>query len=286
MAHESRDLPVPRTPIDRAAFERVLSRAAELQAVDGDIVEQFSEQQLVELGQEVGLSAVHIRQALAEERTRVAVPEKRGFLADFFGPTHVEARRMIPGSATAHMQKLERWMEKQECLQPKRRLADRVTWEARRDFLGSIKRGFNVGGRGYSLSSAFEVGGTVTQVDERNVLISLSADYSAARRRAAWGAFAAAATLASSAALLTTIAMFLGGSLVIAGGAAALLAGAAGGTTMLFARGNRNLVTRGQLALEQALDQLEQSAASISPTSGSQSSMLGTLIDAAVRDLR
>ena len=273
------NLPATRGPVDRAALERVLARAAELQSSDTNEVEQFTEQQLVELGNEVGLSPVHIRQALAEERTRIAIPQNAGFLTEFFGPTHIEARRMVRGPVASVLQRLDRWMDKEECLQQKRRLQDRMTWEARRDFLGSIKRGFNVGGRGYALSSAYEVGATITPVDDNNVLVSLTADFGTARRRAVGGSVATAGALGVVAALTVVVVWTVGVPLLVAGGAGAVLAGAGAGSTMMFARGNRDLMARGQLALEQALDKIEQSP---EPSQ----SVIGGLIDAAVRDLR
>ena len=55
------DVPAPRPsqPIDRSALDRVLARAAELQgkSADSDPNEEFTEEQLVELGKEVGLDA-------------------------------------------------------------------------------------------------------------------------------------------------------------------------------------------------------------------------------------
>jgi len=57
--------------IDRAAVERVVARALELQASpSGDMQDRLTESQLLELAKEVGLDPVHLRQALAEERKR------------------------------------------------------------------------------------------------------------------------------------------------------------------------------------------------------------------------
>ena len=61
---------LPAARLDRASLERVLARAAELQGTSGDPVEEFTEEQLLDLGKEVGLSPQNLRQALAEERTR------------------------------------------------------------------------------------------------------------------------------------------------------------------------------------------------------------------------
>ena len=61
---------LPATRLDRASLERVLARASELQAGSGETPDEFTEDQLIDLGKEVGLSPQHLRQALAEERTR------------------------------------------------------------------------------------------------------------------------------------------------------------------------------------------------------------------------
>jgi hypothetical protein len=61
------DKPAPGgRPLDRAALERVLARASELQAGTSEPTEAMTEDQLIELGKEVGLAPEHVRQAIAE----------------------------------------------------------------------------------------------------------------------------------------------------------------------------------------------------------------------------
>src|SRR3954470_59754 len=85
--------------LDRASIERVLARAAELQTSSGEVPDQISENQLIEAGREVGLSTQHLRQALAEERTRSLVPgAERGPGALIFGPAQVFASRALAGN--------------------------------------------------------------------------------------------------------------------------------------------------------------------------------------------
>jgi hypothetical protein len=280
VADDTPGLPARRhASLDRSALERVLSRAAELQALDGEAAELISEQRLIEIGAEVGLSSRHLRQAIAEEQTRIPRPADRGGVVRYFGPAVVEARRVVRGSCDSVLMRLERWMDRDECLRPKRRVTGRVTWEARRDFLGSIKRGFNVGGRGYALSSAFEVGAAVTQLEDDSVLVQLSADYGAHRRRSIWSAVATSGSLALVSVVLVTVSVPFGATLPIAGAmGAALLAGGAGAATAI-AKSSRELVARGQLSLEQALDQLEVAPAQ-------PASVLSSFLDAAARDLK
>src|SRR4051812_46449460 len=90
--------------VSRAALERVLARAAELQSQTGDDTDApdaLTEQQIVELGKEVGLSASYLRQALAEEQARIDSPAggASGVATRLFGGTRVAVQRVVPGSA-------------------------------------------------------------------------------------------------------------------------------------------------------------------------------------------
>src|SRR5919201_1817131 len=168
-------LPV-RPSLDRAAMERVLRRAAELQADAAEPGEALTEDELLEVGKEVGLAPQHLRQALAEERTHVEIPPAAGLTGRLFGARGVSAARTVPGTPQSVLAALDAWMQREECLQVKRRFADRVSWEPQRDFFGNVKRRFNIGGRGYYLTRANEVAATVVAVDDARVLVRLDAD--------------------------------------------------------------------------------------------------------------
>src|SRR5918997_2977536 len=163
-------------PLDRAALERVLARAAELQAESGEPAGALSEEQILELGVEVGLSPHHLRQALAEERTRVgAAPSASGVLGRLVGPAVVSSTRTVHGSPAATLAQLDDWMQREECLRVKRHFPDRIIWEARQGLFDTLRRGLNVGARGYALSRAHEVGATVVPVDPERTLVRLDA---------------------------------------------------------------------------------------------------------------
>src|SRR5215470_5886861 len=176
----------PARRIDRAALERVLARASELQADTGETPDEFTEEQLLELGKEVGLSAQHLRQALAEEQTRSIVPDdEHGISASLFGPSRVGASRTVPGKAGEVLAAIDAWMQRQELLIVKRHHSDRIVWEPRHDFLVGVKRALKVGGRDYALSQSHETAATVVQVDDARVHVGLDADLSTTRRRSA-----------------------------------------------------------------------------------------------------
>ena len=164
MADDGSNLPTRQLALDRSALERVLARAAELQAADADTSDvALTEGQLLDIGKEVGLAPQHLRQALAEERARVSVPNEKGGVARLFGPAYVWASRIIRGTPDGVLEVLNLWMEREESLHLKRRFTDRVLWEPRPGFATEIRRALNIGGRGYHLSRAHDTRATATQ---------------------------------------------------------------------------------------------------------------------------
>lgn len=253
--------PVPQTPapLDRAALERVLARAAELQAGQAEPAEQMSEAQLVEVGKEVGISPEHVRLALAEERTRVQLPEAHGVIGGLFGGEGVTASRVIIGSARDLLERLDDWMQKEEALRAKRRFTDRLTWEARRDFLGTVQQGLNFGGRAYALTSADEVGATVVQVDPQRCMVRLDASLAASRQHHVTGGAIAAGTGVLGLGGLVTLSAWLPGGSVAVGALLGLVSATGGGMiAYAVALSQRRRIARAQLALEQVLDRLER----------------------------
>ncbi len=263
MADEPRDSSRTNTALtpaalDRGALDRVLARAAELNAGVLEPSEGMSEAQLVELGKEVGISAEHIRQALAEERTRVTLPEATGFVGRLYGGTSAQASRILPGTPSTVLAQLDQWMQREEMLRPKRRFADRLTWEGRRDLVGSLQVGLNFSGRAYALTSAAEVGATAVAVDAQRSLVRLDADFVTSRRRTAlWSGSITAMSLAGSTGLVAWASTLPGASTLIA----ALVASGWGlggvGVSVIAGRVHAHRVIRAQLALEQVLDRLE-----------------------------
>jgi hypothetical protein len=244
--------PLPSPRLNRSALERVLARAAELQSVGSEPGEEFTEEQLIELGREVGLSAQNLRQAMAEERTRTSMPaDELGFTARLLGPARAHASRTVAGTPSEVLGIVDAWMQREEILQVKRHFADRMIWEPRLGVFGSVRRALNIGGRGYALSRAHEVAATVIPVDERRVLVSLEADLGAHRGRMA-GQFAGATVVGASA---TGVLVMLGVMVAAAAAPVVVLPAAA----LYGARGMQlRVLSRAQLALEQLLDRLER----------------------------
>ncbi len=254
-------LPARQVPLDRTTIERVLARAAELQATSGsgddDGTANLSESQLIEIGKEVGISPTTLTQALAEERSRIAVPEDTGLLSSITGPAVATASRAVRGTAAEVLISLDNWMQRDECLQVQRRFPDRITWEPRAGWLGVLQRGFNVSGRGYYLCRATQVAATVVPIEGGRVLVRLDADLSESRssRLKVGGVLLTGGLFGAG--ILTALGVLAPLPVLATEGLAAipLVAGAA--SAYQVGKRHRQLVTRAQLALEQTLDRLE-----------------------------
>ncbi|MEP6999797.1 MAG: hypothetical protein ABI969_04925, partial [bacterium] len=112
--------PVPSPSIDRASADRILARALELQSNgSADPDGRLTEAQLEALAKEVGLDPVNLRQAIAEERTRVDAPAyEHGMLASLYGSSGVSAQRTVRGTPAQVLQALDDWMQREESLIP------------------------------------------------------------------------------------------------------------------------------------------------------------------------
>jgi hypothetical protein len=236
--------------LHRAALERVLLRAAELQASGADAAETLTEAELHALAAEVGITPQAVRQALVEERMRVVLPEERGALATLAGPATFVALRTLKGSPAEVLARMDADLQTEENLKERRRFPDRVIWGPRGGFAGTIRTLTRLDGRGFPLARADEVSATVMEADPGHSQVRIEATLHARRSNAAKaGVFALGGGIVV-AGLLTVINVIL--PLAIATGA--LIAGSAG----WVARKNYQRDARfTQLAIEQSLDRLE-----------------------------
>lgn len=237
--------------LDRTALERIIQRAAELQAGEMDSGEGITEQDLLKLGAEVGIPGRFLRQALYEESTRGGAERARGGFARWAGPALVGASRVVPGEKLLIEQALDAWMGETEALAVKRRLPDRTLWEPQQGLFAQMKRGLALDGKSYHLARALEVSVAVTGLEDGYCHVALTADVSNTRRAALNGA----ASVAAAGALVTTI--LVAGSFIVVPvvGFLPFLLGAGVGSTI--PRAHHRAAARVQLALEQVLDGLE-----------------------------
>ena len=243
----------PTRRLDRAALDRVLARAAELQSssIEGGESGALTEAEILQLGQEAGMSPEHLRQAIAEERTRSAAPDDTGFAASLIGPATVRASRIVQGAPRELLEVIDAWMQKQECLKIKRRVNERIVWEPRNDLVANIQRGFKLGGGEYALNRAAEVSATATVVDASRTLIAL--DASLAQYRGKLGM--TTGIVGGLGAGASVVGVVLGVFMPVAIIPAVVVAPVAWAVSR---SAQAKAVDRGQLALEQLLDHLER----------------------------
>jgi hypothetical protein len=243
----------PSRKLDRAALDRVLARAAELQSstIEGGEAGGLSEAEIIELGKEAGMSVEHLRQAMAEERTRSAAPDDRTIAASIIGPATVRASRVVPGTPRELLDAIDSWMQQQESLKVKRRVTDRLVWEPRNDILAHVQRKVSFSGGDYALTKAAEVSATVTVVDANRTLVALDAGMASYRGSLGLTTGIVGGVGAGASIVGAVIGIFLPVALIPAVVAAPI-------ALMASRSAQAKAVDRGQLALEQLLDHLER----------------------------
>ena len=138
--------------ISRDALERIVKRAAELQAGERDIGDGLTTAEVLAMGKDVGIPDRFLRQAMLEEQTRTAPELATGTWAWLTGPRSIVAHRVVPGDRDAVERAISRCMTEEEMLQLKRRFSDRTSWEPKAGAFASIQRAL-AGKRRYSLAS-------------------------------------------------------------------------------------------------------------------------------------
>src|SRR5213596_1919441 len=161
--------------VSREALERIIKRAAELQAGEHDVGDGLTNSEVLALGKDVGIPDRYLRQAMLEEQTRIVPDIATGTWAWLTGPRSIVAHRVVPGDPATVERALSRWMTDEALLQPKRHYADRTSWEPKAGAFASIQRAL-AGKRRYSLAQADEITAQVIQLEPGFCLVRLEAD--------------------------------------------------------------------------------------------------------------
>jgi hypothetical protein len=241
--------------VDRAALERILQRAAELQASEHDVGEGMTPDEVVKLGDEVGIPGRYLRQAMLEEQSRLPGRESKGITDRFVGPDELGAARVVRGDPEAAERALLEWMDKNELLVLQRQQPGRLSWERMTGIQAAMRRGISTfeGARArFMLSRADVVRATITPLEAGFCHVSLAAEVTGARRAVVGGAATLGAAGLVGAGVLTVLNAFWVIPLLPAVGAA--------GLAWVVTRSYRPIADRVQLGLERALDHVEGNA--------------------------
>jgi hypothetical protein len=266
--------------IDRAALERIIHRAAELQTADRDIGEELTPDQVLALGREVGIPGRYLQQALLEERTRIAVARPANAWERVAGASQVTAQRAVPGTAEAIEAALVEWMEEKELFCVQRRQPGRITWEPLGGMAAAVRRStaaFRRGSSAMMLARADTVSASILPLESGWCHVALSAETRQARAQYVGGGAAVAGAGAIGAGLMVA----LGALLPVALLPVPLTLGIGYGV----ARQYRSALARIGLGLERALDQLEQGGAVDRRLPRRTGGLLGMLADEIRRSL-
>ncbi|HEX5962876.1 MAG TPA: hypothetical protein VFY42_04085, partial [Gemmatimonadales bacterium] len=165
--------------IDRAALERIIQRAAELQTSEREVGDSLTSDELMALGREVGIPGRYLQQALLEERTRLGKVGATGLFERVTGPGQIAAQRVVRGSPEVVEAALLQWMERNELFCVQRQQTGRITWEPLGGMQAAFRRStaaFGSGKRPFMLSRAATVSATIIPLEPGYSHVALSAD--------------------------------------------------------------------------------------------------------------
>jgi hypothetical protein len=242
--------------IDRAALERIIQRAAELQTGEREMGDSLTSDELIALGREVGIPGRYLQQALLEERTRLGKVAAAGLFERVTGPGQITAQRVVRGTPTEVETDLIQWIDKNELLCVQRRQSGRITWEPIGGMQAAFRRStaaLGSGKRPFMLSRAATVSATIVPLEPGYSHVALSAD----TRKIRGGYVGAGAALAGVGVAGAAAMVALGAFLPVALLPLPVAFGASYGVLRRFGPA----VARIQLGLERALDSLEQGTA-------------------------
>jgi hypothetical protein len=174
----------PPARIERAALERIIQRAAELQTAEREIGDSLTSDELIALGREVGIPGRYLQQALLEERTRLGSVGAAGLFERVAGPGQITAQRVVGSDPYTVEQALLRWIELNELLCVQRQQTGRITWEPIGGIQAAIRRStaaLGSGKRPFMLSRAATVSATIVPLESGYAHVTLSADTSKVR---------------------------------------------------------------------------------------------------------
>ena len=241
--------------LTRREFEAVIGRAAELSASDsGEGDGELSETELFRIAGEVGLSGVHVRQALDEVRSDLAFG---GPLDRWFGPQFVRAARVVPGNRSELSESVDDFLVGTQLLQSVRRGNEVLLYRPSVDWASQIARAASSQSRKYYIASAKSVEVHLQQLEEGRSRVEIIVD--PGTRADGVGSALAFGGIGGA-----TSAGFLGSALIavapvgIAVGGGALLAGAVVcGITYLTGAAAKKKSREVKIELEGILDTLE-----------------------------
>lgn len=220
--HRGREAPF-RRQIPAEDLDLIVRRAAEIQNRHGDPGSPLlSEEEVVEIGRQVGLQPDYVRRAMAEVHAESLAPKRPAgnrILDLIAGDSRVEVRRVMAGDPTSIQQRTEKQLREEEKLTALRCRPMRSVWEASGSAMARLERMMNFSGKEYVLADMRQVELAVAEIEPGWTLTTITADVANKRDELLYGAAAAVGGIG------TLAAVFSGQESVVLAIVAALLVG-------------------------------------------------------------
>ena len=243
--------------LTRSEFDAVIRRAAELASSDPESSEgALTEAELFRIAGEVGLTEGHVRVALAEVRSGTEV-SGGGFFDRVFGPAHVRASRVVPGTPEKLAASIDEFLVSTQLLQRVRRSTSVLHYRPAADWASQVARAASLSSRKYYIASARSVEVQLDAVDGERTLVAFLVD-PGTRGNDLGGAIFGGAVAAGAAGTASAFGLAMVAPLVLAVGGGAVVAGGLW-SVIFFGTGSahKRKVTDVRSEVEGVLDALE-----------------------------
>lgn len=175
----------PQRAVDRAQFEQVIRRAAELSLRDADASDQLSEAEVLRIASELGLPAHHVQRALFE------LPElnvRPRWYDRYYGSPVFSEGRVVRSQAPLTLKQVEEYLVTREYLQIVRRRGENIALIPADDTISSLARTFFRSGARHHIAKATRVLVNAHELEDGDTHVRVDVDLSEDRRNSASGA--------------------------------------------------------------------------------------------------
>jgi hypothetical protein len=253
---------------DPEALQRILQRAAELQAGERDVTGSLDGNEVLALGRDVGIPERYLRQAMLEVGQAHAAPEPEGWIDEMMGLPSAQAERVVRGDPRAVEDALVHYLETEEVFGVLRRSEGQVMLEPVGGWQAAVRRA--TGSKKFMLKKAERITATIVPLEPGLSQVILRASLRDVRRGYIGGAAALVSTAIAGTIVLGALNAFWPVLLMPLPGAF--------GFSWAIGKAYKTEVERAQLGLECALDQVERGAVRSSHQLPGKKTMLDTVI--------
>lgn len=233
---------------DQEALQRILQRAAELQAGERDVTGSLDGSEVLALGRDVGIPERYLRQAMLEVGHASEAPQAEGWIDEMIGVASVQAERVVRGEPRDVEAGLLRYLETEEVFGVIRRTDGHAMLEPVGGWQAAVRRA--TGGKKFMLQKAERVSATIVPLEPGLCHVVLRASLRDHRRGYIGGAAALISTGVAATVVLGALNAFWPILLLPLPGAF--------GFSWAVGKAYRPVVERTQLGLECALDHVER----------------------------